>query len=306
MSSSNTSALRRLALAALQPLTYVVPKKIGRPWRRKIRDRMVLPDADVVFVSFPKSGRTWVRVMMSRVYHTHFGVPGDELFEFDNLHTLDARIPRMLITHDGEPWHTPQGLPTDKSLYAGKKVILLARNPIDVAVSRYFHIRNRATWIPYPEYKDMPIGEFVWAPLGGLPTIVAYMNIWDRARATIRDLLMVRYEDFRTQPEATLAKVSAFLGLPATAEEIAEAVSYAAFENLRKKEEQGAIASHRLGARQEGNADSLKVRRGKVRGYLDYFSAEEVARMEAYVRDHLAPTYGYGQAANAAVIPSGA
>jgi alcohol sulfotransferase len=299
MSSSNTSALRRLALAGLQPLTHVLPKKIGRPVRRKIRDRMVLPDADVVFVSFPKSGRTWVRVMMSRVYHTHLGVPGDELFEFDNLHKLDPRIPRMLITHDGEPWHTPQGLQTDKSVYAGKKVILLARNPIDVAVSRYFHIRNRATWIPYPEYKDMPIGEFVWAPLGGLPTIVAYMNIWDRARATIRDLLMVRYEAFRTQPEATLAKVSEFLGLPATSQQIAEAVSYAAFENLRKKEELGAISSHRLGARQEGNPDSLKVRRGKVRGYLDYFSAEEVARLEAYVRDHLAPNYGYGQVANA-------
>ncbi len=117
---------------------------------------------------------------------------------------------------------------------------------------------------------------------------------------------MVRYEDFRAQPEATLAKVSAFLGLPATAEEIAEAASYAVFENLRKKEEQGVISSHRLGARQEGNADSLKVRRGKVRGYLDYFSADEVARMEAYVRDHLAPTYGYGQAANATVIPNDA
>jgi hypothetical protein len=256
---------------------------------------MALPDADAVFVSFPKSGRTWVRVMMSRVYHSHYGVPGEELFEFDNLHNLDPRIPRLLISHDGEPWQTPQGLPTDKSAYAGKKVILLARNPIDVAVSRHFHIRNRATWIPHPEYKDLPIGEFVWAPLGGLPTIVAYLNIWDRARSTIRDLLMVRYEDFRAQPEATLAKVTEFLGLPATTEEIAEAVSYAAFENLRKKEEQGTIPNHRLGARQEGNPDSLKVRRGKVRGYLDYFSAEEVARMEAYVRDELSPSYGYGK-----------
>jgi hypothetical protein len=260
---------------------------------------MALPDADAVFVSFPKSGRTWVRVMMSCVYHSHFGVPGEELFEFDNLHALDPRIPRILISHDGEPWHTPQGLQTDKSAYAGKKVILLARNPIDVAVSRHFHIRNRAAWIPSPEYKELPIGEFVWAPLGGLPTIVAYLNIWDRARATIRDLLMVRYEDFRAHPEATLARVTEFLGLAATAEEIAEAVSYAAFENLRKKEEQGTIPNHRLGARQEGNPDSLKVRRGKVRGYLDYFSAEEVARMEAYVRDELSPNYGYGKVEDA-------
>ena len=36
-----------------------------------------------------------------------------------------------------------------------------------------------------------------------------------------------------------------------------------------------------------------------IQPYLDYFSAEEVARMEAYVRDQLAPSYGYGQVLNA-------
>lgn len=288
--------LNSLSLSALRPFTYLVPKRIGRPWRRMLRDRAMLPRVDAVLVSFPKSGRTWVRVMMSRLYHTHFRLAGDELFEGDNLHRLDPRIPGILFTHDGEPWHRPEELPADKGVYAGKRIVLLARHPIDVAVSRYFHIRYRAPWIPHPEYRAMEIADFVWAPLGGLPTIVAYMNNWDRARSAFRDFLMVRYEDFRAAPEATLAQVTAFLGLDATADEVAEAVSYAAFENLRKKEEQGAIPSHRLGAKQAGNPDSLKVRRGKVRGYLDYFTPEQVARMEAFVRDNLAPGYGYGAA----------
>lgn len=282
-----------MSLTAARPFTYLLPMKIGRPLRRGIRDSLALADADAVLVSFPKSGRTWVRVMLSRLYHAHFSVPGDEVLEFDNLHRLDPRIPRILVTHDGEPWHTPEELQRDKRAYAGKKILLLVRDPIDVAVSRYFHIRNRARWIPYPEYRDMPIADFVWAPLGGLRTIVAYMNIWEEARAVTDAFLIVRYEDFRAQPELTLQETAAFLEIGATAAEIAEAVAYASFEQLRRKEEQGALQSHRLGARQEGNPDSLKVRRGKVGGYRDYFTADEVTRMEAYVREHLSPTFRY-------------
>lgn len=261
--------------------------------RRAIRDRLAMPSADSVLVSFPKSGRTWVRVMLSRLCTRHFGLDGEEVMEFDNLHARDMRIPRILFTHDGEPWHRPEDLPADKSLYAGKPVLLLVRDPIDVAVSRFFHVNNRSRWIPYPEYKDMKIGEFVWAPLGGIPTIVAYMNNWLRAEGTVGRLLVQKYEDYRTNPEATLAEAAKFLGIPATPEEVAEAVQYAAFENLKKKEQKGEIQNHRLGARQEGNPDSLKVRRGKVKGYLDYFSPEEAERMEKFVRDNLDPRYGY-------------
>lgn len=295
MSTSLAGKVRAIPLQAARPFTYLLPKKIGRPLRRDIRDRLALPDADAVFVSFPKSGRTWVRVMLSRLYHIHFGLAGEAVLEFDNLHRLDRRIPRILVTHDGEPWHTPERLSRDKRAYAGKKIFLLARHPIDIAVSRYFHVRNRARWIPYPAYRDMPISEFVWAPLGGLPTIVEYLNIWEQARGVCGDFLMVRYEDMRADPETNLKHVAAFLGLDATTEEVAAAVSYASFENLRQKEQQGAIPSHRLGARQTGNDDSLKVRRGKVRGYLDYFEPAQVTHMEAFVRDHLAPSYGYGQ-----------
>ncbi len=287
------STLPRFALVAMRVGAQLLPKSIARPIRRGLRDQLALPRADTVFISFPKSGRTWVRVMMSRLYHTHFGVPGDDILEFDNLHQRDARIPKILFTHDGEPWRRPDQLDADKSAYATKKVVLLVRNPIDVAVSRHFHVRNRAQVLRHREYATMPIGEFVWAPLGGLPTIVAYLNDWDRARPSLPDLLVLRYEDFRSEPVSTLERLADFAGIGHTADEIADAVSFASFENLRKLEEQRAIATSRLGARQEGNPDSFKVRRGKVGGYCDYFTVEEVARMEAFVRDRLSPSFGY-------------
>jgi hypothetical protein len=41
------------------------------------------------------------------------------------------------------------------------------------------------------------------------------------------------------------------------------------------------------------HADSFKVRRAKVGGYRDYLSDEEVARVDAYVEQHLRPDFGY-------------
>ncbi len=285
--------LPRGALVAMRSGARLLPKTISRPIRRGLRDQLALARADMVFVSYPKSGRTWLRVMVSRLYRTHFGLPGDDILEFDNLHQRDPRIPKILFTHDGEPWRRPEQLDADKSPYATKKVMLLVRNPIDVAVSRFFHVRNRARELRHEEYAEMPIGEFVWAPLGGLPTIVAYMNDWDRARPALPDLLVQRYEDFRRDPASHLAQLAVFIGIGSSAGEIADAVSFASFENLRKLEEQRTIATSRLGARQEGNPDSFKVRRGKVGGYRDYFTAEEVARMEAFVRERLSPSFGY-------------
>ena len=36
--------------------------------KRERRDRRMLATADAVIVSFPKSGRTWVRAMLSRLF----------------------------------------------------------------------------------------------------------------------------------------------------------------------------------------------------------------------------------------------
>lgn len=45
-----------------------------------------------------------------------------------------------------------------------------------------------------------------------------------------------------------------------------------------------------------GNADSYKVRRAKVGGYRDYFSDEEISRIDAYVEQTLLPNFGYTRA----------
>jgi hypothetical protein len=45
---------------------------------------------------------------------------------------------------------------------------------------------------------------------------------------------------------------------------------------------------------------TFKVRRGKVGGYRDYFSPEQVAEMDALVMEWLSPTLGYAPASRPA------
>jgi hypothetical protein len=291
--SKSRSTLRRLSLMALQPLGLVLPHALRKTLRRYGRDALALDEAEVVFVSFPKSGRTWVRVMLSRLYQLRYALPEQTLLEFKNLHQIDNDIPRILFTHDGDAMKRPHQLHADKRKYAGKKVVLLVRNPIDVVVSRYFHLRYRSRDPRRRAYGKMPLEEFVCTPVGGLPTIVAFMNDWARASCVVPDLLVLRYEDFRAEAERTLGQLACFLEVGSSAHDLKDAVEFASLENLRQREAAGFFSTSRLQPRQAGNAESFKVRKGKVGGYQDYLSPEQSARLEAFVRAHLAPCFGY-------------
>jgi hypothetical protein len=72
-------------------------------------------------------------------------------------------------------------------------------------------------------------------------------------------------------------------------------VDYASFENMRKIEKNNdpTAGSRRLMPKDLNNPESFKVRRGKVGGYRDYFSDEELAVINEYITSNLAPSYGY-------------
>jgi hypothetical protein len=109
----------------------------------------------------------------------------------------------------------------------------------------------------------------------------------------VPDLLMLRYEDFWAATEQTLGQLAGFLEVGSSACDIKDAVAFASLENLRQREASGFFATSRLQPRQAGNAESFKVRKGKVGGYQDYLSPEQSASLEAFVRAQLAPCFGY-------------
>jgi hypothetical protein len=247
----------------LFPRSFDIKKRAMAAWKFRT--------SDAVVVSYPKSGRTWLRATLTFYFAERYGLEDPPLLEFANLHYLDARIPKIFFTHDDDPNARPEQLRKDKSGYYHKRVLYLARDPRDVCVSMYFHRTKRDLDI------DVPIFDFANGPDGGLRTTIAFMNIWAEALPRIPDSLVISYEAMHAEPEKTLSDALRFLGHDPDPDCVRAALERSRFDRLQSMEKKGEFESGRLTAANTEDKDSFKVRRGKVGGYTDYFDEAQQA-----------------------------
>jgi hypothetical protein len=271
-------------------------------WLRGRKQYREIKNADFVFVSPPKAGRTWLRVTLSGFFQTRFGTPAGELLGFDNLHRINADVPRIRFTDDRYV-SAYTGNRDSKRDYYNSRVLLLVRDPRDIAVSNYFQWVNTVN--PYKKkfHKlcarggEISLFEYAMDPDYGIPRTIRFLNGWQPELEKTRDHLVISYEEMRANPQATLKKVISFMNITATDEQIVYATEYASMENMRKIEKSGSTesGSRRLMPKDLKNPDAFKARRGKVGGYRDYFSAAELARIDEMVATGLSPFYGYSE-----------
>ena len=300
MDSILKKASREVVLALLFWLPEARRIRLER-WLRGRDETSRLQRADVVVVSFGKSGRTWLRVMISRYYQIMFSIPERVLLGFGNYHRLNPEIPKIFFTHDNYIKDYTGEIDSKASFYP-KKVVLLVRNPKDIAVSQYFQWQHRMRPAKkklnkYPAHgADISAFEFVMDGTVGLPGIIDYLNLWAREADNVSDLLVIRYEDMRNDTNEVLRRVMDFVqGVPSNDEAVASAVEYSSVENMRKLEEKNVfwLAGGRMKPGKKGDPNTYKVRRAKVGGYKDYFTDDESAQIDELVAKELSSTYGY-------------
>jgi Sulfotransferase domain len=293
--------LRQAAVGA----SIVLPRDKNLRFERHLRgkeDLRMLGQSDVVIVSHGKSGRTWLRVLLSHYYHIRYGLPHNRLLADDNLHNLNSKVPRVFFTHDNYLGDYT-GSHRSKQPYANLKVVLLVRHPADTAVSQYHQwkhrMRGRKKFINgYPASEATPLFDFVIGEEAGIPKIVNFMNAWADAIEDMRSLLVVRYESLRSDTAATLARILDFLGESPTAKELQDCVEFASIENMRAME-QGTFfkgIGDRMKPGDVANPQSYKVRRAKAGGYRDDFGPEQISGIDALIATTLSPIFGYSGA----------
>src|SRR5581483_4358093 len=203
-------------------------------------------------VSFPKSGRTWLRVM------------------------LDELAVNLRYVHAGGAHQN--ALPVDRlpqpGMFLGKlKTVFLHRDPRDVVVSGYFQATKRIG------VYNGTISDFLRDPAHGLLKVVVYNRSWLRAAENRDDICVVTYEGMHADVGAELRRILHFFGQPADPEKLKNAIEAGRFETMKEAEARGQYEQYgkRLRPGQVDDPESFKVRRGKVGGYVDYFSAEDIA-----------------------------
>jgi len=300
------TAWKKFTRQTLRTLMVFYPEERKLAAERKLRGReqfRKLQLADIVFVSFGKSGRTWLRVMLSHLYQQMYGLPKRTLIGFDNFHNMNNAIPRMFFTHDNYIGnHT--GHTDSKVDFYGKKVVLLARDPRDVAVSQFFQWKYRLKSSKrainkYPEQNsDISLFDFVMKSDTGLSWVIGFLELWAQEAANMDDFFLLRYEDLKAKPVETLEKLVKFMAAPASDAHIQAAVEFSSYENMKKMEEKRTfwLSGGRMLPKDRSNPDSYKVRRAKVGGYKDYFDDKQVEQIDAYVAENLSPFFGYARA----------
>ncbi|MBW4575424.1 MAG: sulfotransferase domain-containing protein [Aphanothece sp. CMT-3BRIN-NPC111] len=252
-------------------------------------------------ISFPKAGRTWLRLMIGRALQRHFELVHPDILNLivnldDQLARLHPNVPRIRVKHDDEPHgKIPEQLVKSKANFKYAKIIFLSRDPRDVIISTYFYFTKRPN-DPH-NIKAHDLSSFLRSPKGGFDTLLTYYNIWAENKNVPRDFLLVRYEDMHINPHKELRKVLNFLSLQEISDEvISEAVEFASFSNMRNLEEKNTFNLHMQGF-QQSDKESYHVRKGKVGGYREYLNEEDIeylnSRMENLLSKDSQDLYGY-------------
>jgi hypothetical protein len=261
-----------------------------------------------VVLSFPKSGRTWldhlyVSYAASRCLGE--GAPAflDEAFSgkayltkphrhphFQKLLAPAAHralVPSVRFVH-GFPAAPYWELNVPVERFSGSKVVLLARDPRDVVVSYYHHMRAEAK---RRIADDVSLSEFLRSESMGIRAVLAYMRqVLERAPDACRAFDVVHYEDLVADTAGAFTRFLRSVGaedVDPTA--VGRAVERATFARL-----QGAELAARGGKVRD---DALRFRRGRPGSHRSELAPGDIAYVNAVVGAHLHPSLGrYRQA----------
>ncbi len=298
---------RQAILASTQPLP--LPARVHL--RQMLLGRLEMSRgrrARYFVIGHPKSGNTWLRTMISSLYRQRYGLPESLVLKSDELHLANPACPRFLVTNALYSYEGVIGEALDasrsQSEFRDRRIVLLARHPCDIAVSWYIQFTKRvsvakreminATLQNPIDHTTIGKWEFVMNPEIGLPSLIEFLNTWERNLEKVEHSLITRYEDLRTEPHETLKKIMTFFEQDFSDDEIAAAVAFGSFDNMQKLESSRVLSRGGFSAYRPDDPETAKVRRGKILGYRNDFDPEKVAEMDRLVAETLSPTFGYG------------
>lgn len=263
----------------------------------------LLGNYDVIVASYPKTGRTWLRMLIGSYVNFYYklSIPMEELSRTEKLDDYLPGFPRTLFLHYGQPqFKRLTSLRINFRLIKKKKVLFLVRDPRPTAVSYYYHFWHRGAhnrFIAYNKRKygvkaqiSSNIDEFVLGEYGGIKSIIAYYNLWLKDRNRIKCIYTLRYEDLLNETTKYLSDVLNFFSIPVNYEIIKKTTAFCSANNLRKLEQEGKLNRIHFGGT---NANNSKVRKGLSKKWDKEVKENTKNAMNEEVNRNLDSSYNY-------------
>ena len=242
------------------------------------------PD-DVWIATFPKSGTSWVQQIAKLIRN---GGEDDEVKITDSVLWLETRefsiedlealpSPRVFKTHIDYA-NMPRGLPH----VSGYKCIYIARNPKDVAVSLFHHVRSykrfyQPCWEEF--YKHFVAGE-----VEGGDWFDHILSFW--AHKDDDNILFLKYEDLKKDLPTAVAAVAKFMGYELTQEVIEDICVKSTFASMAQNPSTNFVwSNHR-----RDTTEPPFMRKGVVGDWKNYFTPEQSAQFDAIYAERMKGT----------------
>lgn len=271
-----------------------------------------------LLVSYPKSGNTWLRALLTSVWHGGAAVDINKLtvrnsadrqlvsrllgvnlsdltcaemtvlraraYEFGARQLKQAQFLKM---HDAWlPAAGGQGFPLPEAAVGA--VLYLVRDPRDVAVSFANHLGKSVDETieimnkPRSQLSHNPTG-LRWQAPQLLSTWSVHVTSW--LNGFEGRIHLVRYEDMLLEPERTLSAALAFVGIRVARTVVRSAIAATHFDSLRAQE-------HECGFAERPPSSARFFRQGTANAWRNTLSTAQIERVAA---DHGAVmrTLGY-------------
>jgi aryl sulfotransferase len=273
----------------------------------------------VWLASYPKSGNTWFRAFLTALLN-----PGNPSVDINNMYPTTIASSRQLfdemagiasadllpdeIERLRPAIYRQNALESEEMIYhkihdawtllpggeplipadVTRAVLYFIRNPLDVAVSFASHLNTSIdktiTIMNNPEYAFCDRTNKLYNQLRQkLLTWSSHVKSWVDASGL--PVLVIRFEDMKTQPTETFARAAAFIGLTPSSKEVETALEYCSFERLKQQEEENGFS--------EKSAYSASFfRKGIVGDWRNVLTTQKVKRI---IEEHgeVMGRYGY-------------
>ncbi|POI22090.1 hypothetical protein CIB84_014161 [Bambusicola thoracicus] len=245
-------------------------------------------DTDVVIVTYPKSGTTWMQEILTLLYSRGDTQPAKTIPNWERAPWLEQIHFRSSLrdtaTHRLITSHLPARVLGPRLQGSKAKVIYVARNPKDVVVS-YYHFHHLAKFLPDPVSFDAFLQQFLEGKVH-YGSWFEHVKGWLGQRQLL-NIIYVTYEELHQDLRGTAQRLCSFLGVTPEPQTLLALEQHCSFAAMRDN----AMANYTLIPREiMDHSQGRFMRKGVVGDWRSHFSPPQNALFDRVYREEMCDT----------------
>jgi len=236
-------------------------------WGRSV---IRLNERDILLVSYPKTGSTWIRYYL---YVLLMQKSGESKMTID---AMNGSMPEFANPSFFMNWQFSECHRIVKThqkyltLFSKNKGVLIVRDPRDIVISYYYYVLG----LKAHGFKGS-ISDLLRDRKMGLKPFFQHYASWQTHVG-----LILRYEDLKENPIEGFSRLAAFYGIERSQEEILQAIDASNFSNMRTAQEKSSQLKSEF---KEGHQF---VRSGKKEQWKSLFSDDDRMYYESLKKEY--------------------